>query len=68
MLAFRLLLAVLLLPLVATVLVCGLAFSALYLVGNRYSLEQVQGAAAVHTLLWFVVLAIWAVRVWRRAS
>ncbi len=59
---------VLLMPPVATVGTCALAFGILFLLGNRYSLEQVLAAAIVQVFLWYVVLSVWAVRVWRRTT
>ena len=65
-LAFRLFSAVLILPPFASALTCGLAFGALFLVGQRYSAEQIVAAAAIQTLFWIVVLTVWAIGVWRR--
>ena len=67
-LALRLAGFVLIAPIVATLFVCAVAFGVLYLLGHRYSLEQVQTAATVQFLFWLVVLATWGIRVWRRRA
>jgi hypothetical protein len=61
----RLVLTAVLLPPVITAVSCGVAFGALYLVGNYYSETQITEAVSFSLIAWYVLMLGWTWQAWR---